>query len=202
MPKPTLTNRPKELYISIMPTQKKPTIGIIAKFIILVNILLSISICSFFLYKNYLSVKNAPAPEVIEKPAAKKQRQGIIIDLGEFMMSLKNTDRDRFLKINVIVELSKTIEEIEANLKVTKKEGHGENQTPSLDTKTIETLMNVYKPPMKDAVLEVLSNKTYEELLDNEGKELAKEDIAKAVNKIFKGKRTVIRINFSNFVMQ
>ena len=79
--------------------------------------------------------------------------------------------------------------------------GHGEAAAP--DPKAaIVAEMEQYKPAIRDSVITVLTSKTSDELATTAGKELAKQQIAEAVNGIFDGEREVIRVSFGQFIMQ
>ena len=62
--------------------------------------------------------------------------------------------------------------------------------------------MSQFKPAIRDAVITTLSSKTSNELATVPGKELAKEQIAEAVDAIFNGEREVMRVSFGQFIMQ
>ena len=81
--------------------------------------------------------------------------------------------------------------------------GHGHGSAPAIDPlKEIEEEMSQFKPAIRDAVITTLSSKTSNELATVPGKELAKEQIAEAVDAIFNGEREVMRVSFGQFIMQ
>ena len=127
--------------------------------------------------------------------------------MGEFTMNLADASPRRYLKVNVALEVSKT-EADRAALKASQKAesgggGHGHRSAPAVDPlKSIEEEMAQHKPAIRDAVITTLSSKTSNELATVPGKELAKEQIAEAVDAIFNGEREVIRVSFGQFIMQ
>lgn len=126
--------------------------------------------------------------------------QGILLDLGEFILNLADTTGRRYLKVGVALEISKTQEEIDlAN--IPQKQGHSESQQDALSA-SITAEMERYKPAIRDAVISVLSSKTSDELSTPTGKELAKEEILEMVNGIFEGQREVVRVSFGQFIIQ
>ena len=131
-----------------------------------------------------------------------KPEKGIVLDLGDFTMNLSDIDPRRYLKANVAIEITNP----EPLAEEPKKEsgghgGHGEAAAP--DPKAaIVAEMEQYKPAIRDAVITVLTSKTSDELATTAGKELAKQQIAEAVNGIFDGEREVIRVSFGQFIMQ
>ena len=131
-------------------------------------------------------------------------QQGILLDLGDFILNLADTTGRRYLKVGVAMELSKTEEEVKAASEPPAKSGgHGHEAAPAADpNEAIIAEMERYKPAIRDAVISVLSNKTSEELSSPTGKELAKEEILEMVNNIFDGQREVMRVSFGQFIIQ
>ena len=131
-------------------------------------------------------------------------QQGILLDLGDFILNLADTTGRRYLKVGVAMELSKTEEEIKAEAEPPAKSGgHGhEAAAPTDPNAAIIAEMERFKPAIRDAIISVLSNKTSDELSSPTGKELAKEEILEMVNNIFDGQREVIRVSFGQFIIQ
>ncbi len=134
------------------------------------------------------------------------RQEGILLDLGEFILNLADTAHRRYLKVGIAMELSKTEDEIlaAANAQSAKPSGgHGHGAEPAPDpTALIIAEMERYKPAIRDAVISVLSNKTSDELATPTGKEIAKEEILEMVNNIFEGQREVMRVSFGQFIIQ
>lgn len=132
------------------------------------------------------------------------RQEGILLDLGDFILNLADTNARRYLKIGVAMEITKTQEEIdalEAAQHAKPSGGHGAASVadPNAD---IAAEMERHKPAIRDAVISVLSNKTSDELSTPTGKEIAKEEILEMVNNIFEGQREVIRVSFGQFIIQ
>ena len=177
---------------------------------ILINIITTTIVCIIFIGVNYFLQSNLlttqlqsvtteqnETEEELDKP-----EKGIVLDLGDFTMNLSDIDPRRYLKANVAVEI--TNPEPEAAAEEPKKSGgHGGHGEAAPDPKAaIVAEMEQYKPAIRDAVITVLTSKTSDELSTTAGKELAKQQIAEAVNGIFDGEREVIRVSFGQFIMQ
>ena len=178
--------------------------------LIIINTFMTILICVLFLAGNYLIVQNSMSKIAgqISSPDSQNGdgksdssgdsggdqiQQGIILDLGEFILNLSDPRAKRYLKINVALELSK--KDTDPGAGAPAKEG----EDPA---KAIEAEMNQFKPAIRDAIISTLSSKTAEELSSVEGKDQSKEQIKESVNAIFGGEREVIRVSFSNFIVQ
>ena len=148
--------------------------------------------------------KYLPEQEAVEAEGDDAPQQGILLDLGDFILNLADTTGRRYLKVGVAMELSKTEEEINmATAAPAKSGGHGhEAAAPTDPNDAIIAEMERYKPAIRDAVISVLSNKTSEELSSPTGKEIAKEEILEMVNNIFDGQREVMRVSFGQFIIQ
>lgn len=129
-------------------------------------------------------------------------QEGVLLDLGEFILNLADVNSKRYLKVGVAMELSKTEEEKNsANAPAKTSGGHGES-APLDPNASIIAEMERYKPAIRDAIISVLSSKTSDELSSPTGKELAKEEILEMVNNIFEGHREVMRVSFGQFIIQ
>lgn len=139
--------------------------------------------------------------EEVEEEEDVKQ-EGVLLDLGEFILNLADPNHRRYIKVGIAMELSKTQEEIEASQQPQKpKGGHGE-AAPVDENAAIITEMERFKPAIRDAIISVLSSKTSDELSTPTGKEIAKEEILEMVNGIFGGQREVLRVSFGQFIIQ
>lgn len=130
------------------------------------------------------------------------RQEGILLDLGDFILNLADSGQRRYLKVGIAMELSKTQEETAAQESAgeAKSGGHG---APAADPNAeIIAVMERYKPAIRDAIISVLSNKTSDELSTPTGKEIAKEEILEMVNNIFEGQREVLRVSFGQFIIQ
>ena len=145
--------------------------------------------------------KLLPDAEQSEEEGDEEKQEGVLLDLGEFILNLADVGSRRYLKVGVALELSKTEAELAMLAAPAKASGHGEGAAPD-PMATIISEMDRYKPAIRDAVISVLSNKTSDELSTPTGKEIAKEEILEMVNTIFEGQREVMRISFGQFIIQ
>lgn len=130
-------------------------------------------------------------------------QEGVLLDLGEFILNLADATSRRYLKVGVAMELSKTEEEIASSAAPQPSGGRGHSESAASDpNQAIAAEMERYKPAIRDAVISVLSNKTSDELSTPTGKEIAKEEILEMVNGIFDGQREVMRVSFGQFIIQ
>ncbi len=142
------------------------------------------------------------AEQGADEEADDEKQEGILLNLGDFILNLADANTRKYLKVEVSMDLSKTAEEVEAaSAPAEKPSGHGES-APKDPNEAIVAEMERYKPAIRDAVISVLSNKTSEELSSPTGKELAKEEIQESVNNIFGGQREVMRVSFGQFIIQ
>ena len=182
---------------------------------ILINVITTTIVCIIFIGVNYFlqsnllttQLKSVTAEQTEEDSSEQldKPEKGIVLDLGDFTMNLSDIEPRRYLKANVAVEI--TNPEPSAQAEAPKESGghggHGGHGAPAPDPKAeLIAEMEQYKPAIRDAVIMVLTSKTSDELSTTAGKELAKQQIAEAVNGIFDGEREVIRISFGQFIMQ
>lgn len=137
--------------------------------------------------------------EQLDEAGLDERQEGILLDLGEFVLNLADSDHRRYLKVGVAMELSKT--EDEMNMAPSKPSGHGAEE-PADANSALVAEMERYKPAIRDAVISVLSNKTSTELSTPTGKEIAKEEILEMVNNIFEGQRETLRVSFGQFIIQ
>ncbi len=96
-------------------------------------------------------------------------------ELSEFIVNLADKNPPHFAKVTIALGLNEPI--------------HNEEE------------MKKHEPPIRDAVLELLTAKHYEELLAPEGKAELKKQILKRVQDII-GEEKVSEIYFTNFAMQ
>lgn len=179
---------------------------------IVINIITTTIVCIIFIGVNYFLQSNllttqlkSVTQEQTENTEADldKPEKGIVLDLGDFTMNLSDIEPRRYLKANVAVEITNP-EPIVKEEPKKESGGHGHGgEAPAPDPKAaIVAEMEQYKPAIRDAVITVLTSKTSDELATTAGKELAKQQIAEAVNGIFDGEREVIRVSFGQFIMQ
>ena len=182
---------------------------------ILINVITTTIVCIIFIGVNYFLQSNLLTTQLQSITAEQnadedmenldKPEKGIVLDLGDFTMNLSDIEPRRYLKANVAIEITNTEPDPTQQEEQPKASGghggHGE-AAPADPKAAIVAEMEQYKPAIRDAVITVLTSKTSDELASTAGKELAKQQIAEAVNGIFDGEREVIRVSFGQFIMQ
>ncbi len=132
----------------------------------------------FAAYKFLLSDKSKEEEkdkaEEIVKETQFIEQIGIMYDLGNFIVNLADKDADRYLKINIFLEI--------------------ENERVKME-------LEKRLPQIKDAITTLLITKTSEDLKTSEGMELLKEEIIKRVNAILP-LGGVKNVYFTEFVIQ
>lgn len=164
-----------------------------AKKLLLLNGFLTLFICSLFIVAIYFTIdslldkklslysKGEAAQQVLQDD------KGVNYNLGEFVVNLSD-GAQRYLKADVTLELTRMQKEKSAD-------------AARIENDLIHQLEQ-YKAAMKDAVITVLSSKNASTLTTKEGKELVKEQIAQNIDTILNGEREVLRVNFSQFIIQ
>ncbi len=182
---------------------------------ILINVITTTIVCIIFIGVNYFLQSNLLTTQLQSITAEQnadedmenldKPEKGIVLDLGDFTMNLSDIEPRRYLKANVAIEITNPEPDPTQQEEQPKASGghggHGE-AAPADPKAAIVAEMEQYKPAIRDAVITVLTSKTSDELASTAGKELAKQQIAEAVNGIFDGEREVIRVSFGQFIMQ
>ena len=192
---------------------KKPSLELTPNMIMILNnvILIVVVIVSmlimYFMIDSSMNKKIAkllPENEQTEEDGEDVRQEGILLDLGEFILNLADTTSRRYLKVGIAMELSKTEAEMLEAEAPAASGGHGGHgaSVPVDPNAAIISEMERYKPAIRDAVISVLSNKTSDELSTPTGKEIAKEEILQMVNNIFEGQREVMRVSFGQFIIQ
>jgi flagellar FliL protein len=110
----------------------------------------------------------------VKKPAAEKPVVITIWPMEAFIINIAETNGERYLKIVVQLEVS--------------------------DPDVVKELDQL-KPRLRDSILDLLTPKTYKELMDLTGKQRLREEIAGRINNILqRGK--VTKVYFTDFVVQ
>ena len=178
--------------------------------VIIINLVTTVLICVLFLSINYvlqsslLNAKFSKLPVAVDalvegEETAEEVQRGAIVDLGDFILNLSDVSPRKYLKVNVAIEVTNKPEDTVAEASGGHGGGHGE-AAPAASP--FESEMLQFKPAIRDAVITTLSSKSAAELSSVPGKELAKEQIAEAVNGIFAGDREVLRVSFGQFIIQ
>lgn len=123
----------------------------------------------------YFFLFKSKAPAVDKKPAEHAKPQvTIFCPLDAFIVNLNDNDGERYLKVVMQLELS---------------------DQPALDE------LNLLKPKVRDSILDLLTVKTYKEMMDPIGKQRLRDEIAYRTNGyLTKGK--VLKVYFQEFVIQ
>ena len=123
-------------------------------------------------------LKGLPFLGAKEAPKEGKEKapvkQGFIYDLDPFLVNLADTDPSRYLKIRINIESHEV------------KENEGVRER---------------LPRLRDAILTLLSSKTYKEIYDSEGKKKLKEEIVQRATQSLAGFQ-VKAVYFTEFVIQ
>ena len=110
----------------------------------------------------------------VKKPVAEKPAVITIWPMEAFIINIAETNGERYLKIVVQLEVS--------------------------DPDVVKELEQL-KPRLRDSILDLLTPKTYKELMDLAGKQRLREEIAGRINNILqRGK--VTKVYFTDFVIQ
>ncbi len=192
---------------------KKPALELSPNTMILLNnivviVVVVVALIAAVLFLNTSMKKEiakvAPESEQSQDEEDEEKQEGIMLDLGDFVLNLADVTSRRYLKVGVALEVSKTEEEVLASEAAPSSGGHGgHGEAAPVDINAkIANDMQRYKPAMRDAIISVLSNKTSDELSTNVGKEIAKEEILENINAIFEGQREVMRVSFGQFIIQ
>lgn len=107
------------------------------------------------------------------KPTVEVAKQELV-PLEEFVVNLADKNQSRYLKVEISLEM------------------RGAECKAEVDEQ---------KPKVRDTIIQVLSSRYYNDLLDPEGKEALKEDIRKSLEKVLE-KSKVTGAFFTSFAMQ
>lgn len=129
-------------------------------------------------------VKKQPKGEAKPEKVEKVEVHSVSVSLGEFIVNLADTDELRYVKADIVLDMIGKEEE---------GGGHGGHGGGGDE-----------EPPakMRDAVIEVLSSKTFEELSTADGKAKLKSDIIKVINARLPAEEKVLGVYFNEFAMQ
>lgn len=207
MAKPTDNKDDKNPNGKKMPLELTPNVMMILNNVILIVVVIVSMIIMYVMLDSSMNKKIAkllPEQEQTDEEEGEDVKQeGILLDLGEFILNLADTAHRRYLKVGIALELSKTEAEMTQGDAPKASGGHGHSESAAADPNAaIIAEMERYKPAIRDAVISVLSNKTSDELSTPTGKEIAKEEILEMVNNIFEGQREVMRVSFGQFIIQ
>jgi len=109
-----------------------------------------------------------------ENQKSGKSSVGILWPMEPFVVNLADSTGDRYLKAVIQIEVS------------------DQENTATLDQ---------LKPKFRDSILDILSSKSYKELMEVSGKQRLREDIAFKLNSLL-SKGRIMRVYFTEFVIQ
>lgn len=123
--------------------------------------------------QNLLSVNSQSKPAAVQadKP---QQELGPMVNLSEFLVNIISEDNSNYLKTSMTIELSNTDAQHELDKRM---------------------------PQVRDAILMLLSNKTYDELYDLHGKKQLKAEITLTVNALLSS-GDVTAVYLTDFIVQ
>lgn len=129
----------------------------------------------------YFLKSKPPAPaeqdpgQNVPVPALKQQSQiGPMVNIEEFVVNIISGDTAHYVKASITVELT---------------------------NEAVQSEVEQRMPQIRDAVLLLISNKTYEELQDLQGKKQLKAELLSKLNSFLQAGK-VVSIYFTNFVVQ
>ena len=125
------------------------TTGIISVIIVVCTVIMYLLLDSSInrrIAKLNLSEEEQIYDDEDEERSMSKQ-EGILLDLGEFVLNLADTNARRYIKVAAALELSKTTEELEANNKTTQRKK--QNRLTAIPINRL-TLMGKLLPKWKD----------------------------------------------------
>ncbi|MHB0878683.1 MAG: flagellar basal body-associated FliL family protein [Anaerolineae bacterium] len=137
---------------------------------------------------------NTPEPEVSAHNAEAipyEPGTGVMYDLGSQIVNLAEPGGRRYLQIGIVLECLPENPEIE-ELSGEAKAAAEEEEIAHLDT---------LRPLMADAVISLLTSRTYAEVFTVEGKESLKQDMLSGINGAI-GKEIVVAVYFTEFLVQ
>lgn len=124
----------------------------------------------------FLFFKAKPQPAAA-KPAVQEQTKiSIFWPMEPFIVNLLDNETERYLKVVMQLELS--------------------------DQKTADEMKRL-TPKLRDTILDLLSSKTYKEMIDPLGKQRLRDEIAMRMNmNLDESKGKVLKVYFTEFVIQ
>lgn len=140
----------------------------------IVVVLLLASGLSIFFFIRYGPLSSGESTSSPFSSSAESPQLLPMVDLGEFIVNIISEENNHYLKTSITVQLA--------------------------DDKTVEQFARLL-PQIRDAVLLLASNKTFEELYDMHGKKQLKAELLMEINKILTNGGAVA-IYYTDFVVQ
>ncbi len=122
----------------------------------------------------FFLVKSKPPATEKKQAEAAKPLVAVFWPMDPFIVNLIDNDGERYLKVVMQLELS---------------------DQPALEE------LNLLKPKIRDSILDLLSAKTFKEMIDPIGKQRLRDEIALRANG-FLTKGKIIKVYFTEFVIQ
>lgn len=158
---------------------KKKKGGKLKLIIIVVVLLVILGGGGFLAYKLFLAPKDAGAAggEVAKKEsvATPVNEVGVLYPLETFIVNMADNDGTRYLKVTIQLELD--------------------------NTEKLKEEMDKRVPQLRDAILTILSAKTYEEVSSAQGKLVLKQEIQRRINSLLPFGQ-ITNVYFTEFVSQ
>jgi len=136
-------------------------------------------------------------------PIPKKRRteelppaSGIMIDLGSKVVNLADPGGYRYLRVGIVLEFVPP-----ASYYLLKQEGAKKAEELKKEEQRVREEVALYRPVIDDAIIGLLSNKTFAEVFTLQGKEELKEEIKKTINERVE-ELEVARVYFTDFIVQ
>jgi len=149
-------------------------------FIILAVVILVLLLGGGFGAWYFMKVKAAPdekkdPAQQVPVPALGQQAQiGPMVNIDEFIVNIISGDAAHYVKASITVELTNEL---------------------------VKTEVEQRMPQVRDAILLLIGNKTYEELQDLQGKKQLKAELLEKINSFLQTGK-VASVYFTNFVVQ
>jgi flagellar FliL protein len=159
------------------PAKKKSSLKLILIILIVLLVIGAAAGAGIYFFSR---TKQAPATEGVTKEAATKAEKapaplvGALWSLDPFIVNLADNRGERYLKVVMQLELSEA---------------------------SVAAELDILRPKIRDNILDLLTVKTYAELMEPTGKQRLREEIMLRINS-FLTKGNVVTVYFTEFVIQ
>lgn len=145
-----------------------------------------------------VQVEPTPVPVIPkgQKTGELPPASGIMIDLGSKVVNLADPGGYRYLRVGIVLEFVPP-----ASYYLLKQEGAKKAEELKKEEQSIRDEVNLYRPVIDDAIIGLLSNKTFADVFTLQGKEDLKEEIKKTINERVE-ELEVARVYFTDFIVQ
>jgi flagellar FliL protein len=145
--------------------------------LVILSLLIGACAVWFLLYQNSCPPRSVDNPNPGASSTVRQTKTtdiGPMVDIEEFIVNIISADSSHYVKASLTLELDADMTRDEAKQRM---------------------------PQIRDTILLLLGNKTYEELQDLQGKKQLKAELMNSINSFLHSGR-VISIYFTNFVVQ